>query len=43
MRDKLIHHYFGIDYDAIFLTITEEIPILKKEINNYLSSRRKLD
>ena len=32
MRDKLIHAYFGVDLDAIWKTLKEDIPLLKKEI-----------
>jgi uncharacterized protein with HEPN domain len=32
MRDKLIHNYFGVDIEAVWKTIKEDIPILKKEI-----------
>ena len=28
MKDKLIHHYFGIDYDIVWDVITVEIPYL---------------
>ncbi len=30
MRDKVIHDYFGVDYEVIWLTVKEDIPILKK-------------
>ncbi len=33
MRDKLIHHYFGIDYELVWNTINEDLPILKREIS----------
>jgi uncharacterized protein with HEPN domain len=32
MRDKLIHDYFGVDYEIIWLTVKEDIPFLKKEL-----------
>ena len=32
MRDKLIHHYFGVDYATVWDAIKTEIPKLKKEI-----------
>ncbi len=32
MRDKLIHDYFGVDYEIIWLTVKEDIPLLKEEI-----------
>ena len=36
MRDKLIHDYFGVDYDIIWQTVIEDIPLLKVEIENLL-------
>jgi len=35
-RDKLIHHYFGIDLDIVWKIICEDIPILKREITEIL-------
>ena len=32
MRDKLIHAYFGVDLDAVWKTVKEDIPSLKKDI-----------
>lgn len=31
-RDKMIHHYFGVDLDIIFSIVKREIPILKKQM-----------
>ncbi len=28
MRDRLIHHYFDIDLDVLWMTITEDLPRL---------------
>ncbi|HOL22219.1 MAG TPA: DUF86 domain-containing protein [bacterium] len=36
MRDKLIHHYFGIDISAVWKTVKEDIPTLKDKIKNIL-------
>jgi len=36
MRDKLIHGYFGVDLDAVWDTATEDIPQLKKVIENII-------
>ncbi len=41
-RDKLIHHYFGVDLNSVWKVVKEDIPelktqlldILKKEIKN---------
>ena len=32
MRDKLIHDYFGVDIDTVWLTAKKDIPHLKEEI-----------
>ncbi len=32
MRDKLIHHYFGIDYEIVWSVIQSELPDLKDAI-----------
>ena len=32
MRDKLIHHYFGVDLDIIWEIIKKELPTLKKQM-----------
>jgi uncharacterized protein with HEPN domain len=32
IRNKIIHHYFGIDYDIVWDTVTTDIPILKRSI-----------
>ena len=37
MRDKLIHDYFGVDIETVWLTATEDIPILKPEIERILN------
>lgn len=36
MRDKLIHHYFGVDMGEVWLTAKDDIPILKVQIENIL-------
>ena len=32
MRDKLIHDYFGVDIDKVWLTAQEDLPVLKEQI-----------
>lgn len=32
MRDKLVHDYFGVDIDAVWDTVKEDIPTLKKVV-----------
>ncbi len=29
MRDKLVHDYFGIDYDIVWDVVTNKVPELK--------------
>lgn len=32
MRDKLIHDYFGVDLEKVWLTTQEDLPVLKKQV-----------
>lgn len=41
MRDRLIHGYFGVDYDLVWDVVQNKIPDLKKEIEGAL--RKDLD
>lgn len=41
LRNKIIHHYFGIDYDIIWNTIITDIPELKENVEQILSSESK--
>ena len=36
MRDRIIHGYFGIDYDVVYSTIVENIPDLHHEIKQII-------
>lgn len=36
MRDKLIHHYFGVNYDIIWDVIHESLPALQDKLNAVL-------
>ncbi|MGH9835583.1 MAG: HepT-like ribonuclease domain-containing protein [Blastocatellia bacterium] len=36
MRDRLIHGYFGVDYDIVWDVIANKIPVLDKEIKEIL-------
>ncbi|HET7230555.1 MAG TPA: DUF86 domain-containing protein [Longimicrobium sp.] len=38
MRDRLIHGYFGIDYNIVWNVATEEAATLKQQIEDILSS-----
>jgi uncharacterized protein with HEPN domain len=39
MRDKLIHYYFGVDIEKIWLTATEDLPPLKLEVQKILTAQ----
>lgn len=32
MRNRIIHHYFGVDYDVVWNTIKTDIPSLREDI-----------
>ena len=36
MRDKLIHHYFGVDLKVVWKTATEDLPGLEVQIKEVL-------
>jgi len=36
MRDKLIHRYFGVDLEKVWLSAKEDIPVLKAEVTRIL-------
>jgi uncharacterized protein with HEPN domain len=38
MRHILVHHYFGIDEEAVWTAATHDLPILKAQIAVLLSS-----
>lgn len=38
MRDRLIHGYFGVDYDLIWDVVDAKMPALKREIERILKS-----
>ena len=37
MRDKIIHHYFGVDYEAVFETVKQDLPLLKQGVGAILT------
>lgn len=45
MRDKLIHGYFGIDYELVWETIKTEFPKVKPELQKILEDieRKSID
>ncbi len=38
MRDRLIHVYFGIDYDIVWDVVINKIPVLDKEVKQILEN-----
>ena len=36
MRDKLIHAYFGVNLDEVWLTAVGDLPVLQKEVADIL-------
>ena len=40
MRDKLIHDYFGVDYDIVWDVVTSKIPILRQQVEEILQQER---
>lgn len=41
MRDKLIHQYFGVDMEVLWLTATENVPRLKVLISKVIEDMEK--
>lgn len=36
MRDKLIHDYFGVDYEIVWRTIKDKLPEFERKINELI-------
>lgn len=36
LRDKLIHHYFGVDYALVWDVVKNELPLLKEQLTPLL-------
>ena len=39
MRDRLIHDYFGVDYDLVWDVVRNKIPQLRKEVEELLARK----
>jgi uncharacterized protein with HEPN domain len=37
MRDRLIHSYFGVDYDIVWDVVTRKTPTLEREVRRLLN------
>ena len=40
-RDKMIHHYFGVNLDVVWEVIKKDIPVLKRELEKIKKSMLK--
>jgi len=38
MRHKLIHDYFGVDIDKVWLTAQDDLPVLKGDVQKILAA-----
>ncbi len=39
-RDKLIHHYFGVDLNEVWSIVKDDLPKLKKQVKEILGAER---
>lgn len=37
MRDKVIHHYFGVDYDIVWDVAVNKVPKLREQVESILT------
>lgn len=42
MRDKLIHNYFGVDYDIVWDVVINKVPELHRELEQILKNENKI-
>lgn len=42
-RDKMIHHYFGVDLNLVWTILTRDIPLLKKQITRIKQELEKIE
>jgi uncharacterized protein with HEPN domain len=40
MRDRLIHGYFGVDYQLVWDVVHEKLPGLKRHIQRIIDSQQ---
>jgi uncharacterized protein with HEPN domain len=41
LRDKLIHHYFGVNWDVVWDVITNKLPALKDDISKTVKGEKR--
>ncbi len=39
MRDKIIHYYFGVNYNIVWATIREKLPELKEKLEVFVKEK----
>ena len=39
MRDKVIHHYFGVDHEIVRDAATNKVPVLRAQMESILDDR----
>ena len=40
MRDRLIHQYFGINWEVVWKVVKERLPVLKKAVEKALGGSK---
>jgi uncharacterized protein with HEPN domain len=40
IRNKIIHHYFGVDYDIVWDTVKTNIPVLKEGVEVIIAKEK---
>lgn len=43
IRNKIIHHYFGIDYDIVWDTVKTDIPLLKEAVEIIIANEENIN
>ena len=38
MRDRLIHAYFGVDYEIVWDVVANKVPVLHREIKEIIEA-----
>jgi len=41
MRDKVIHHYFGVDYEIVWDAAVNRVPRLRRQVREILEAEEK--
>jgi len=39
MRDRLIHDYFGVDFELVWDVVQKRVPVLRDQITSILTDR----